>query len=561
MNVVLISQASSEHSITFATLEDQASSAKEAITEEFEKELSQNRISNIDVNVPCAIIAAVGDGMHEVAGVSGRFFSALGDAQINVLAISQGSSERNISAVVSSSQSTRALRALHAAFRLSHTAIRVAVVGANEVGVSLLRLLEAQRLILRSTFEIDVQVCSVAISGKDTNILCLSNDTSDESITVAAMKEVTDSSPLAAFDTTVSFATETPCDITNTFHEDLSVLLGNLVRRECAHHVIFDCTNDVEASRFHAKWLSAGVHVVTANNTGLSGTKQERETIFAAESAHGKLSAQYLREVTVGGGLPIINTIRTLLSSGDKIRRVDGIFSVTMSYIMFRISPPPQNARCGAFDKETTKGAFSGDIALSSGCIDFNVPCTFSQAVKEAVALGLTEIDPTNDLCNEYTGRVMMVLARELGMDRNLSIKDIEMRSDKLAEIPEGETRDYRVFEGEADKKISERVASASERGSVIRHVGSIDVASQSIDIKILEVPNNHIFALSPPTCECVRLFTHRYQPYPLVIQGPAAGVDCTSSALLAELLKLMSSKVGPRTGVLSRTGSSAHLS
>ena len=146
-------------------------------------------------------------------------------------------------------------------------------------------------------------------------------------------------------------------------------------------------------------------------------------------------------------------------------------------------------------------------------------------------------------------------------MDRNLSIKDIEMRSDKLVEIPEGETRDYRVFEGEADKKISERVASASERGSVIRHVGSIDVASQSIDIKILEVPNNHIFALSPPTCECVRLFTHRYQPYPLVIQGPAAGVDCTSSALLAELLKLMSSKVGPRTGVLSRTGSSAHLS
>jgi aspartokinase/homoserine dehydrogenase 1 len=133
VNVVLISQASSEHSITFATVETQADLAKEAIEEEFEKELKQARISQVEVQAPCSIIAAVGDGMKHVAGVSGRFFSALGDAKINILAISQGCSERNISAVVFTSESTRALRAVHAAFRLSHTTVRIGLVGKSNV--------------------------------------------------------------------------------------------------------------------------------------------------------------------------------------------------------------------------------------------------------------------------------------------------------------------------------------------------------------------------------------------------------------------------------------------
>ena len=90
--------------------------AKAAIEEEFEKELKAQLISNVDVTTPCSIIAAVGDGMSEMAGVSGRFFTALGDAKINVLAIAQGCSERNISADIMMHESTRALRALHAAF-------------------------------------------------------------------------------------------------------------------------------------------------------------------------------------------------------------------------------------------------------------------------------------------------------------------------------------------------------------------------------------------------------------------------------------------------------------
>jgi aspartokinase/homoserine dehydrogenase 1 len=558
INVVLISQASSEHSITFATAHEQAIPAKTALEEEFEKELRQSRISQIEVTGPCSIIAAVGDGMSDVAGVSGRFFSALGDAQINVLAIAQGCSERNISAVVAQSQSSRALRALHAAFRLSHTVVRVAIVGMNELSDSLLKLLETERRKLRSTFEIDLQVCAVVVDGDKPDIVCLKDDSGEDSITLDAFNKATKRS--SDTPSAVQFDSKSPEDVAVLATGGVDSLLANVFREECAHHVVFDCTNDKEASDFHAPWLNAGVHVVTANNMGLSGSKEQRDTISAAENVHGKLSAQYLREVTVGGGLPIINTIRTLLSSGDKIRRIDGILSVSMSYIMFRVSPPPDIARCGRFDEETTKGAFHGDLTISRDA-SVGTPCTLSQAVKEAVALDLMEIDPSHDLSNEYSARVLMVLAKELGLDHNISTEDIQNRSDKLVEISANEPLDYTSFEGNADKLVEERVKAAAERGCVLRLISSVDVGSKSIDIKMLEVPNNHVFAVTPPSSACVRFFTQRYQPYPLVVQGPAAGADCTSSALLAELLHLMRSKIGPKSGALSRTGSSAFLS
>lgn len=558
INVVLISQASSEHSITFATMEENAERAREAIRSEFQKELEQSRISNIEVNYPCSIIAAVGDGMKHVTGVAGRFFAALGDAQINIFAIAQGSSERNISAVVSTSQSTRALRALHAAFRLSHTTVRVGVVGMNELGESLLRLLEAQRRHLWKTFEIDLQVCTVATDSHDSDMFCLKNETKDESITLGAVRDASLPS-MQRPKSQISFDTQTPGDVVKSSHgSDLGPLLDNLFRVDCAHHVVFDCTNDVEASIYHAGWLEAGVHVVTANSTGLAGCKEVREAIHAAETARGRLSAEYLREVTVCGGLPVISTIRRLLNSGDKIRRVDGIMSVAMSYIMFRVSPPPQIVLCGQFDEEATKGAFRGDILGQA----VGTACSFSQAVREAVSLGLTEKDVSHDLGNEYAASVLMVLARELGLDRNVTRDEIQRTSERVAaDIPDGEILDHRFFEGAVDGVIGARVSAAAAKGRVLRHVCSVDVPTQSVEIRIVEVPNNHVFAVTPPSCECVRFFTQRYQPYPLVIQGPAAGADCTSSALLAELLSMMRTKVGPRTGMLSRSGSSAFLS
>jgi aspartokinase/homoserine dehydrogenase 1 len=538
VNVVLISQASSEHSITFATVEGHAQMAKDAIEEEFQKELKQTRISEITVNSPTSIIAAVGDGMYHVAGVSGRFFSALGDAQINVLAISQGCSERNVSAVVSASQSTRALRALHAAFRLSHTTVRVGVIGMNDEGKSLLRLLETQRGSIRETFDVDLQVCAVAPESTNTTFYTVAKDPSDDSITMNSLENTihpNDSNSRISF----SDNNASPTSVKKSSNQaDLGGFLDTVLREESANHVIFDCTSDPEASGYHARWLEAGVHVVTANGKGLSGPKEVRDAIIAAERARGKLSAKYMREVTVSGAIPVLSTLRTLLTSGDKVRRVDGIFSVSMSYIMYRISPPPDNSECGLFDEKITGGAFKAEA-------DLGAPCSFSEALKEAVSLNLMETDPEHDLSNEYTARMMIILAQELGFAPSLSLKDIMKKSDRL---------------GDVDETIRQRVKAAAEKGCVLRHVASVDVKSSSLDIKILEVPYHHVFAVTPPTSACVRFFTHRYQQYPLVVQGPAAGADCTSSALLAEVLSLMSNKIGSKSGSLGRTGSHACL-
>ena len=557
INVTLISQASSEHTITFATVADKANVAKEAIEDEFHRELKANLISSVDVIAPCAIIAAVGDAMAHTTGVSGRFFSAMGDAKINVLAVAQGSSERNISAVVLAQDSTRALRAVHAAFRLSHTTIRVGIVGMNDLGLSLLRLLGAQREALRSTFDLDLRVCVILPRPEpQSDMVVLKRDLDGGSESISSNDY--ELSVLSKETGPAAHSKKTKFEDTNLGQliptQGLDFMLKHLFRTEYANHVIFDCTNDEAAARYHADWLRAGVDVVSANNTGLSGSKEQRSEIDAAEKALGKQSAQYLREVTVGGGLPIISTMRSLLKSGDRIRRIDGILSVSLSFIMFRISPPPDISACSEFDEQCSKGAFRGDFVASIG-----KPCSFSEAVKEAIELGLMEEDPTKDLNNEYTSRVLMVLAGELGMS-NLEMSEIQDSSEKVVESFLHSEVDYHNLPKEVDEQVKKRVNAARARGCVLRHVASINVRERAMEIKLVEVPDHHVFAVNPPSCECVRLFTQRHMAYPLTIQGPSAGADSTASALLAELLHLMRSKSSPRSVALSHSGSSSML-
>jgi len=563
VNVSLISQASSEHSCTFATTERQAAFAKHILEEEFTRELRQNRISRIDIRAPCSIIAAVGDGMAETTGVSGRFFSALGDAKINILAIAQGSSERNISAVVWSTESTRALRAVHAAFNLSHNTIRVGVIGVNsgsDVGDSLLQLLETQRTALRDNFDLDIQVCTVVPRDDIGKVLSLKNDTDSgtDSITIGAFHSAMARNDGGTGPKTAVFEDEESIAVCSP--GGLSFVKDLLFRSECTSHAIFDCTNSEEVGRFHAEWLRAGIDVITANNTGLSGPKEQREDIKDAEKALGKQSAQYLREVVVAGGLPVINTLRSLLNSGDKIRRIDAILTVVKSYVMYRISPPPDVSRCSQFDEVFSNGAFTGDMTIpSSNCI--GDACSFSQAIREAIELGLTEDDPWKDLNNEYAARVLMTLARELGMDEENETERIQDASHSIADFFGFDGKvDFNNLPLELDQRIQERVDEAKSRGCVLRSIASIDVLKKEIDIKIVEVPDHHTFAVSPPGNSCVRFFTKRHMSYPLVIQGPSAGADSTASALLAELIQRTRGITSPRSLALRRESSGAFL-
>ncbi len=183
--------------------------------------------------------------------------------------------------------------------------------------------------------------------------------------------------------------------------------------------------------------------------------------------------------------------------------------------------------------------------------------CSFSQAVKEAIGLGLMEEDPIHDLNNEYTARCLMVLARDLNLDEGYDVDKIKSQSTNLV-TDASET--YNEIESDLDAKMKERVTKAAQNGCVPRHVFSVDMKTREISINIVDVPCNHIFATTAPSCECVRFFTKRHATYPLIVQGPSAGADSTASALLAEVLNLMKNKVGAKSGVLGRTNSANNL-
>jgi len=505
VNVVLISQASSEHSITFATTGEHAIKAKEAIEETFAKEIRQQHISEVIATMDCTIIAAVGDGMNAVAGVAGRFFSALGDSKINILAIAQGSSERNISAVIKMEDSTRALRAVHAAFRLSNVTVRVAIIGMNDIGESLLNLLHNQHSKLCGAFDVNLQVCVILKNSSDPDIVTLfNNNNENESISPQAYKDALSEIEVG----------ENP--LAKTINGGISIVSKYLKTDECAHTVVIDCTGEEKVGTYHPLWLDENIHVITANNSALSGPRSLRTDIKVAERKNGRMSAQYLPAVTVGGALPVLNTLKNLLQSGDKVKRICGIFSTSLSYILYRIAPPPNYTDSFSFDDSIT-GFTSNSASLFETLKDNNADCSFSKAVNEAFALGLMEENPVKDLSNEYTARCLMVIAKELGIDKEYDIENIQLMSDMLFQESDMESYEERIKK--IDAQMKQRVIEARAKGCVPRHVSVIDVKTSKIEIRIMDVPNTHVYAITPPSCECVRFFTENLKQFPLVIQ------------------------------------------
>ncbi len=301
ISVILISQGSSEHSICCAVPGAQAQRAQEVLEEAFARELADGQIQNVDLTTELAILAVVGDGMAGMPGVAGKLFSALGSAQINVRAIAQGASERNISVVVDARHATRALRATHARFYLSPHTLSIGVIGPGTVGRVLLDQLSSQGARLAQEFNLDLRVRGILSSRQ----MCLS----EQGIALGRWRE-----ELAG--------ASQPHDLAR-FVEHVSV-------DYLPHRVIIDCSADAQVARHYRDWLAAGIHIVTPNKKANSSEYAYYESLKAARRASG---AHYLYEATVGAGLPVIQTLRDLRETGDEISRIEGIFSGTLAYL------------------------------------------------------------------------------------------------------------------------------------------------------------------------------------------------------------------------------------
>lgn len=304
ISVVMISQGSSEHSICFAVPAAAADRARAAVERAFFAERHQGQIQTIDVATDCSILAVVGEGMAGRPGVAARFFSSLGKAGVNLRAIAQGSSERNISVVVSSADTQRALRAAHAGFYLSEQTISIGLVGAGNVGKALLRQLAQQATRLKKDFDLDLRLRAVANSRK----MLLS----DQPIDVDRWQEALDEEG------------ETP---------DLARLAEHVYAEHLPHAVLIDCSASDDVARLYGTWLERGIHVITPNKRANTGALDYYRRLRQANRAVG---AHYLYETTVGAALPIVQTLHDLVQTGDEIHEIEGILSGTLSYLFNR---------------------------------------------------------------------------------------------------------------------------------------------------------------------------------------------------------------------------------
>ena len=300
ISVILISQGSSEHSICFAVLEADAERTERTVRRAFAAELRDGQIQNVDALAACSILSVVGDGMAGTPGIAAKVFAALAGAGVNVRAIAQGSSERNISVVIDEKQITRALRAAHAAFYLSPHTVSIGVVGPGVVGRTLLNQMWSQVPRLLADFNLDLRIRALMTSKR----MLLAEP---------AVIEATWQADLAA---------GPPVDVA-AFEEHVHA-------DHIPHAVIIDCSASEAVAALYPRWLAAGIHVVTPNKRANSGPL----TLFASvQAARRGSGAHYLYEATVGAGLPIMQTLRDLRETGDEIRQVEGIFSGTLAYL------------------------------------------------------------------------------------------------------------------------------------------------------------------------------------------------------------------------------------
>jgi bifunctional aspartokinase / homoserine dehydrogenase 1 len=302
INVILITQASSEHSISIAVSDKEAKSAIEAISEEFAKEIEDALIEPIKAEKDLCVVAIIGEQMKNVPGVAGRLFEGLGKNGINIIAIAQGSSELNISFVINKSDEAKALNAIHDSFFLSDTKrIHVFMIGAGLIGSTLLQQMEEQKEILRSQNGLEIKVCGIANTKKmifDENGIQLSQWKNK-------LSESSDASDPTGF-------------------------VDKMIEMNLSNTIFIDNTADSKIPDLYKKIFQASISVATPNKIAASSVY---DNYLSLKQLARKHNVQFLFETNVGAGLPVISTMRNLIHSGDRIIKIEAVLSGSVSFI------------------------------------------------------------------------------------------------------------------------------------------------------------------------------------------------------------------------------------
>lgn len=302
VNIIMITQASSEHTISVAVLPGQAEVARKAIETEFKYELQDNNIDNVRVEDELSIVAVVSDNMRHKPGISGRVFQALGANGINVVAIAQGSSERNISIVVDRKNEIKTLNTLHDAFFLANLkTVNLFLVGVGLIGGKLLELINKQTEKLLDDYHLELKLAGISNSKKFL--------IDEEGIALNQWKHRMQSEGDDA-------------DIGNFIDQMAGLNLSN--------SIFIDCTASDEVAEAYAGVLESNISIVTANKKANSSSLATYEELQRLAFRH---NVAYLYETNVGAGLPVVATLKEQVLTGDEVMRIEGVLSGTLSYI------------------------------------------------------------------------------------------------------------------------------------------------------------------------------------------------------------------------------------
>ncbi len=483
ISVSLITQASSEHSICFCIPAGSAELARRCLTEAFRDEITHREIDGVSVRTGVATIAVVGLGMAGTPGVARRVFSALADAGINVIAIAQGSSELNISAVVDETQSREAQRAIHAAFQLGKVGGGSAA-PRDRLDAFLLGFGRIGRSFAELVGELPADGPKVRIVGvaDRSGVVFDPAGLSAHRITAIAREKAKGHS-LRAMDGGAPWNAE--------------FAVKSAAKHALSHPVLIDVTADDTTAVIRGA-LSHGMDVVLANKKPLAASSRESEELFRIAAEHGR---RLRHEATVGAGLPVMDTFAKLTETGDDVVSIEGCLSGTLGFLLSEL--------------ERWK--------------------KFSQTLGAAIDAGYTEPDPRDDLSGTDVARKALILGRMMGFKGEpASVVTESLVPDGARGLP---LKQFLARLSSWDDHFAQKVRVAQQKGQVLRYIATVTPRRLRVGLQTVSVDSP--FAGLKGTDNQIVFTTTRYREHPLVIRGPGAGPLVTAAGVLNDVLAL----------------------
>ncbi|WP_053406361.1 bifunctional aspartate kinase/homoserine dehydrogenase I [Persicobacter sp. CCB-QB2] len=470
INVIFITQASSERSISFAIAPDDGPRTKEVLEQEFNLEMINHKIDAVEIRYDLAVVATIGENMKHQPGVAAKLFGALGRNGINVVAIAQGTSELNISVVVERKDFSKTLNALHDIYFLStETRLNLFIAGVGLIGSTLLNQIKAQYdNLLKQHLKINI----VGIANSKQFLFDLDGIDLDN-----WKAELLERGRKGNID---DFVTE-------------------MVELNLSNSVFVDNTSSQAVVENYQRVLNNSISITTPNKLASSGDFLKLQEIKNTAYRRG---VKFFYETSVGAGLPVITTLNDLLNSGDRIQKIEGVLSGTLSYIFN----------------------------------SFKAGTSFSEIVKEAQAAGFTEPDPRDDLNGMDVRRKILILSREAGYQMDIS----DVQIDGI--LPEScmQAPDVPAFFEELakhDHHFEGLLKEAEAEGKVLRFIASMEGGKALVALKAVG-PEHPFFSLSGSD-NIISFTTPRYLERPLVVKGPGAGAEVTAAGVFAEVIRI----------------------